>query len=278
MSSLSGQSFTCNKISLSWSSEHSFGHSYSIVAGFNNGTFNEKICLSSSFMLGELICGQGIIITVTALSGTYEILKKNCKLTLLAYGSLHKILVFFNLFFSKKHYIRSSLHIKFSIIFNGTSVIVWTELKVLSIFKKQRCFNMLRQSIFIGTKLPCVIGPYHFPTFCTRKGGGVGQCSVSPAKPKCYTSSIAFEISNRNLHFLFHKFAQISSRSMIEGSINQCKWWEIFMISSLQESMVKIQSIPGAKLWPDFDYLVINRNFTPLWTNKLFCWYQLFFR
>ena len=57
--------------SIPCSSEHSFGHSYSIVAAFNNGTFDENICLSSSFMLGELICGQGIIITVTALSGKF---------------------------------------------------------------------------------------------------------------------------------------------------------------------------------------------------------------
>ena len=42
-----------------------------MYVAMNNGTFNEDICLSSSFMLGELICGQGIIIMITALSGAY---------------------------------------------------------------------------------------------------------------------------------------------------------------------------------------------------------------
>ena len=65
--------------SIRWicSTEHSFGHSYAVFAAFNNGTFNENICLSSSFMLGELICGQGIIITVTALSGKGWVTFKN---------------------------------------------------------------------------------------------------------------------------------------------------------------------------------------------------------
>ena len=40
-----------------------------MYVAINNGTFNEDICFSSSFMLGELICGQGIIIMITALSG-----------------------------------------------------------------------------------------------------------------------------------------------------------------------------------------------------------------
>ena len=51
------------------STEHSFGHSYAVAVAFNNGTFNEDICISASFMLMELFMGQGIIITVTALSG-----------------------------------------------------------------------------------------------------------------------------------------------------------------------------------------------------------------
>ena len=51
------------------STEHSFGHSYAVAVAFNNGTFNDDICLTSSFMLVEMFMGQGIIITVTALSG-----------------------------------------------------------------------------------------------------------------------------------------------------------------------------------------------------------------
>ena len=42
-----------------------------MVAALNNGHFDENICLSSSFMLLEVICGEGIIVTVTALSGEF---------------------------------------------------------------------------------------------------------------------------------------------------------------------------------------------------------------
>ena len=49
--------------------EHSFGHIYAMVAAYNNGNFDENICYLSGFMLLEFSCGQGLIITVTALSG-----------------------------------------------------------------------------------------------------------------------------------------------------------------------------------------------------------------
>ena len=51
--------------------EHSFGHIYAMVAAYNNGNFDENICYLSGFMLLEFSCGQGLIITVTALSGKF---------------------------------------------------------------------------------------------------------------------------------------------------------------------------------------------------------------
>ena len=51
------------------STEHTLGHIFAITTSINNGTFNEDICISSGFMLAEFICGQGMIVTITALSG-----------------------------------------------------------------------------------------------------------------------------------------------------------------------------------------------------------------
>ena len=52
-----------------FSTEHTFGHVFAITSSVNNGTFNEDICISSGFMLDELMCGQGMIVMITALSG-----------------------------------------------------------------------------------------------------------------------------------------------------------------------------------------------------------------
>ena len=52
-----------------FSTEHTFGHVYAITSSVNNGTFNEDICISSGFMLAEMMCGQGMIVMITALSG-----------------------------------------------------------------------------------------------------------------------------------------------------------------------------------------------------------------
>ena len=51
------------------STEHTLGHIFAITTSINNGTFNEDIYISSGFMLAEFICGQGMIVTITALSG-----------------------------------------------------------------------------------------------------------------------------------------------------------------------------------------------------------------
>ena len=51
------------------STEHELGHIFAVTTALNNGTFNEDICISSGFMLAEVVCSQGIIIIVTALSG-----------------------------------------------------------------------------------------------------------------------------------------------------------------------------------------------------------------
>ena len=52
-----------------FSTEHTLGHIFAITTSVNNGTFNEDICISSGFMLAEFICGQGMIVTITAISG-----------------------------------------------------------------------------------------------------------------------------------------------------------------------------------------------------------------
>ena len=52
-----------------FSTEHTFGHVFAITSSVSNGTFNEDICISSGFMLAEFICGQGMIVMITALSG-----------------------------------------------------------------------------------------------------------------------------------------------------------------------------------------------------------------
>ena len=54
---------------LVFSTEHTLGHIFAITTSINNGTFNEDVCISSGFMLAEFICGQGMIVTITALSG-----------------------------------------------------------------------------------------------------------------------------------------------------------------------------------------------------------------
>ena len=73
-----------------FSSEHSFGHSYAMVAALNDGHFDENICLSSRFMLLEFICGQGIIVTVTAFSGEL-------------YYDVNSIRLIFNFSFNLEH-------------------------------------------------------------------------------------------------------------------------------------------------------------------------------
>ena len=47
------------------------GHIFAVTTVVNNSTFNEDICISSGFMLGELVCSQGIIVIVIALSGIH---------------------------------------------------------------------------------------------------------------------------------------------------------------------------------------------------------------
>ena len=54
---------------LLFSTEHTLGHIFAITTAVNNGTFNEDICISSGFMLAEMISGQGMIVLITALSG-----------------------------------------------------------------------------------------------------------------------------------------------------------------------------------------------------------------
>ena len=61
--------FIIDLMLLNCSLEHSFGHIYAMVAAYNKGYFDEDICYLSGFMLLEFSCGQGLIITVTALSG-----------------------------------------------------------------------------------------------------------------------------------------------------------------------------------------------------------------
>ena len=56
-----------------YSTEHELGHIFAVTTALNNGTFNEDICISSGFMLAEVVCSQGIIIIVTALSGRKEL-------------------------------------------------------------------------------------------------------------------------------------------------------------------------------------------------------------
>ena len=70
-----------------FSTEHTFGHVYAITSSVNNGSFNEDICISSGFMLGEMMCGQGMIVMITALSGLFindhkgMIVVKHCQAT-----------------------------------------------------------------------------------------------------------------------------------------------------------------------------------------------------
>ena len=56
------------------STEHELGHIFAVTTALNNGTFNEDICISSGFMLAEVVCSQGIIIIVTALSGKEDLI------------------------------------------------------------------------------------------------------------------------------------------------------------------------------------------------------------
>ena len=66
--------FARNFFMLCFSTEHTLGHIFAITTSFNNGTFNEDICISSGFMLAEMICGQGMIVMITALSGMFYLI------------------------------------------------------------------------------------------------------------------------------------------------------------------------------------------------------------